>query len=218
MSAEPRFHLPDEGIFAYAAGVSSEAAGLASACHLTFCARCRAEAAACDEVASYLLESLPGAPVDPALLDRVLAQLDPPPPAPPPPQRVALPGLATLPEPLQPYLARAKTRWRLLVPGVRAIDLPVTGAGTTARLIRFRPGFVIPLHDHAGPEFTVILAGALEDTGEVAHVGDVVYREPGRRHVQTITDDAECIAVVVNEGPLVPLTIKGRLLRFITGV
>jgi putative transcriptional regulator len=217
MTAQPRFHLPDEGIFAYRAGVIGDGAGLASACHLTFCARCRDEAAACDEVASHLLQSLPGAPVNPALLDRVLAHLDAQPPAPPPTPPLVLPGLTVVPAPLQPYLARSKARWRMLVPGVRAVDLPITGAGT-ARLLRFRPGFVIPLHDHAGAEYTVILSGSLEDTGALAHAGDVVYREPGTRHMQTITDDEECIAVVVNEGPLVPLTLTGRLLRFITGV
>jgi putative transcriptional regulator len=161
-----------------------------------------------------MLAGLPGAPLDPAARQRLLGELEDPRPL----DRPVVPAeLGWLPEPLHPYLARS-ARWRMLVPGARAIDLPVTGSEATARVIRFRPGFVIPLHDHAGPEYTVIFSGRLEDSGEIAAPGDVVYREPGIKHVQTITDDAECMALVVNERPLVPLTLKGRLLRFIAGV
>jgi putative transcriptional regulator len=211
---DPRFHLPEQGLVEHAAGIGSEAAGLAVDCHLVFCARCRSELAASREGLSLMLGDLPAASIDPAARQRLLADLgESRPPAP----SAAPADLGWLPGPLHPYLARA-SRWRMLVPGARAIDLQVAGDEATARVIRFRPGFVIPLHDHAGPEYTVIFSGRLEDTGEVAARGDVVYREPGIKHVQTITDDEECVALVVNERPLVPLTLKGRVLRFIAGV
>jgi putative transcriptional regulator len=211
---ESKFHLPDQGLVEHAAGIGSEAAGLAVDCHLVFCDRCRAELAASREGLAAMTEGLPRAAVDPEARQRLLGQLG----EPRPPALPAVPSeLQWLPDPLRPYLAGAP-RWHMLVPGARAIDLRIGAGEATARLIRFRPGFVIPLHDHAGPEYTVIFSGRLEDTGEIATRGDVVYREPGIKHVQTITDDEECIALVVNEGPLVPLTIKGRLLRFIAGV
>lgn len=214
MSNDSKFHLPEQGLVEYATGIGSKVAGLAVDCHLVFCGRCRGELAASREGLAVMVDGLPGAPVDPAARQRLLEQLgDPRPPEPP----VVSPELAWLPEPLRPYLS-GPPRWRMLVPGARAIDLPVGASPATARIVRFRPGFVIPLHDHAGPEYTVIFSGRLEDTGETAVRGDVVYREPGMKHVQTITDDEECIALVVNEGPLVPLTIIGRLLRFIAGV
>jgi putative transcriptional regulator len=220
VSNEPRLHVPEDGIFQFAIGGSSEGAALAVACHLAFCARCRGEVGACEAVSSALLDELSMAPVDPGLRERLLSGLDEqPPPAPPPVLRPVPPELAILPAPLQPYLARAETtRWRRLVPGARAIDLPVAGQETTARLMRFRPGFLIPLHDHAGPEFTVIFSGALDDTGERAHRGDVLYRESGVRHVQKVTPDGECVALVVNERPLVPLTLLGRLLKAVAGI
>jgi putative transcriptional regulator len=214
VTSEPNFHLPEQGLVEYATGIGSAAAGLAVDCHLVFCARCRGELAASREGLSLMLDGLPGAAPDPAGRQRLLGELgEPRPPEPP-----AVPAeLKWLPDPLHPYLARS-SRWRMLVPGARAIELPVVGDEATARVIRFRPGFVIPLHDHAGPEYTVIFSGRLEDTGAIAAPGDVVYREPGIRHVQTITDDEECVALVVNERPLVPLTLKGRVLRFIAGV
>jgi putative transcriptional regulator len=211
---DPKFHLPEPGLVEYATGIGSQAAGLAVDCHLVFCGRCRGEVAASREGLSLMLDALPGASIDPAARQRLLGELgDPRPPVPP----VVPADLKWLPEPLHPYLTRS-SRWRMLVPGARAIDLPVGETEATARVIRFRPGFVIPLHDHAGPEYTVIFSGRLEDTGAVAAAGDVVYREPGIKHVQTITDDEECVALVVNERPLVPLTLKGRVLRLIAGV
>jgi putative transcriptional regulator len=211
---DPKFHLPEQGLVEYATGIGSSAAGLAVDCHLVFCARCRGELAASRDGLALMLDDLPGASIDPAARQRLLAGLEvPAPPAPP-----AVPAdLSWLPGPLHPYLARS-SRWRMLVPGVRAIDLPVDSGEATARVIRFRPGFVIPFHDHAGPEYTVIFSGRLQDTGEIAGRGDVVYRDAGVKHIQTITEDEECIALVVNERPLVPLTLLGRVLRFIAGV
>jgi putative transcriptional regulator len=211
---DPKFHLPEQGLVEHATGIGSQAAGLAVDCHLVFCDRCRGELAASREGLSLMLDGLPGASIDPAAKQRLLASLDDP----RPPVSPAVPAdLGWLPGPLHPYLARS-ARWRMLVPGARAIDLPVEGGDATARIIRFRPGFVIPFHDHGGPEYTVIFSGRLEDSGEIAGRGDVVYRDAGIKHIQTITDDEECIALVVNERPLVPLTLKGRVLRFIAGV
>jgi hypothetical protein len=44
---------------------------------------------------------------------------------------------------------------------------------------------------------------------------DVLFREPGQRHLQTVEPDARCISLVVNAGSFVPLTWTGRLLRLI---
>lgn len=214
MSKDSNFHLPEQGLVEYATGIGSQAAGLAVDCHLVFCERCRGDLAASRDGLAALAAGLPGPAVDPAARQRLLGQLgDPLPPAPP----AVRPELQWLPWPMHPYLA-GRARWRMLVPGARGIDLPVGAGEATARLVRFRPGFVIPLHDHAGPEYTVIFSGRLEDTGAVAERGDVIYREAGVRHIQTITDDQECVALVVNERPLVPLTLVGRVLRFIAGV
>jgi len=210
---DPKFHLPEQALVEHAAGIGSDAAGLAADCHLLFCGRCRGEVATSREGLSLMVDGLPGASVDPAARQRLLAALDDRgPPAPP----VVPADLTWLPPPLHPLLARS-SRWHMLVPGARAIDLPV-GGDATARIIRFRPGFVIPLHDHGGPEYTVIFSGRLQDTGEIAGPGDVVYRDAGIKHIQTITDDEECVALVVNERPLVPLTLMGRALRFFAGI
>jgi putative transcriptional regulator len=107
-------------------------------------------------------------------------------------------------------------RWRLLLPGLRAIDLPLPPA--TARLLRFRPGLTIPLHDHAGLELTVVLSGSIADEAGAATAGDVVVRAPGQHHAQLVGAEEACVALVVNEGPLIPRNRWGRLLKRLAGV
>jgi putative transcriptional regulator len=221
---EPQLHLPPEVALEYASGTSSEAVALAAASHLTFCATCRATVAEHERMGQALIELLPGTALEEGSLERILARLDEPAPLPPVlPAPPALPEeLRVLPLPVQGYLAAAPDRrWRMLAPGVRAVDLPLAGSlgpPATARLIRFRPGYVIPLHDHGGAEYTLVLSGSIEERGERALPGDLIVRAPSDRHTQRIGEDEACIALLVTEGPLIPLTFKGRLLKLITGI
>jgi putative transcriptional regulator len=133
-----------------------------------------------------------------------------------------------LPRPLLRALTGSEPlRWRFLAPGARFIDLGVSappgdgvgGAsdGSIARLLKLSPGLEIPLHDHQGPEYTVIFAGALQEGGAHFARGDVAFRLPGHRHVQHVDRREDCVALQVNEGPLTPLTWKGKLLNLIAG-
>jgi putative transcriptional regulator len=109
----------------------------------------------------------------------------------------------------------SEARWRFLAPGVKAIDLPLAHDKSTARLVKLKPGMKIPLHDHDGAELTLIFTGALSDDVGTYQRGDLSFRLPGHRHVQRVASGDDCIALQVNEGPLKPLTLKGRLLRLI---
>jgi putative transcriptional regulator len=158
-------------------------------------------------------------------LEQVLARLDEPrrpedaprvaPAAPAVPADSVLAGL-DLPAPLQRRVAPLPhARWRYIAPGVRGIDLPVRSGGATAQLLNLKPGLAIPRHDHGALEVTLVLTGALlDEDGRLAR-GDVLFREPGQRHVQNVEAGARCISLVVNAGSFVPLTLTGRLLRLI---
>ncbi len=106
-------------------------------------------------------------------------------------------------------------RWRYVAPGVRAIDLPVRSGEATAQLLCLKPGLAIPRHDHGALEVTLVLGGALLDEAGRLGRGDVLFREPGQRHVQNVEAGESCISLVVNAGRFVPLTWTGRLLRLI---
>ena len=108
--------------------------------------------------------------------------------------------------------APAVSDWKFVVPGMRAVDLPAAAPGVTIRLIAFKPGVTIPFHDHGGPEQIVVFTGALEEEGKRFERGDISIRDSGERHEQRVAPGVPCIALVVNEGKLQPLTLRGRLL------
>ena len=72
-------------------------------------------------------------------------------------------------------------RLKRVVPGIGGIKLPVDEAGTLIRLVRLRPGLTIPLHDHGGPELTMVFSGGLVEPERTLHRGDFSLRaRPGR--------------------------------------
>jgi putative transcriptional regulator len=217
-TAAPTHHVSEEGLLEYVAGAATDPASLAIACHVSLCAACAAQAAALEAVGGSILETSPGEPLDAGALQATLARLD----AAPEPAAVArgvveAPGFLSafgLPSPLLRSLPAQVADWRFVVPGVRAVDLPVVSTGATARLICFGGGVTIPLHDHGGTEYVVVFSGALEEKADGKRFGrgDISIRQTGERHEQRATPGEACIALVVNEGKLRPLTLRGRLL------
>lgn len=220
VNATPRHHPPDEGLVEYATGASADGGALAYACHVSLCADCSSRLAGLEAVGGALLDAGPVEPVPSDALDRALAALGVPgagedeEPARPP----GVPSFLTpyhLPGPLARALGALPRapRWRYAAPGVRMIDLDRGPTGTTRiRLVAFKPGVTIPPHDHGGTEHIVVFTGAIEEETQRFARGDLATREPGERHEQRIAAGEPCIALVVNEGPLVPLTLRGRLL------
>jgi putative transcriptional regulator len=222
---EPAHHVGDAELMEYTVGACDEAVSLAVACHLSLCRACRAQLRRLDALGGALLETQAPGELRANALEQVLARLDEPgrpedaPRAPAAPLAVpadsALHGV-DLPAPLQRRVAPlSHARWRYIAPGVRGIDLPVRSGGATAQLLNLKPGLAIPRHDHGALEVTLVLTGALlDEDGRLAR-GDVLFREPGQRHVQNVEAGARCISLVVNAGSFVPLTLTGRLLRLI---
>ena len=56
----------------------------------------------------------------------------------------------------------AQSGWRRLAPGIRQLAL-TTGGGAKARLLKLKPGTVLPEHGHRGTELTILLAGSYTD-------------------------------------------------------
>ena len=211
-------HAPEEMLLEYVAGTSTDAAALATACHVALCDACAARVAELEAVGGGFLDAGGGEPLAPGALDAVLARIDAPPQ--PRAEAGAVPGAPAflaefgLPRPLLRRLAEAPavSDWKFVVPGMRAVDLPTSAPGVTIRLIAFKPGVTIPFHDHGGPEQIVVFTGALEEEGKRFERGDISIRDSGERHEQRVAPGVPCIALVVNEGKLQPLTLRGRLL------
>jgi putative transcriptional regulator len=217
----PVHHVTDEQLVEYAAGALSEGAALAIACHAALCGPCAARLRGLDALGGAALDATAPQALAPGALDSLLARLDGAAASAPPVDASALHLLDThgIPRVVLPYLEPeiAAAGWRRLVPGITRLDLRVAPAATVARLVNLRAELEIPLHDHGGTEYTVIFTGALaDDQGRFAR-GDISIRAAGERHVQRVEAGQPCVALVINEGPLEPLTWKGKALSILAG-
>jgi putative transcriptional regulator len=214
----PSHHFPADLLRAYAIGSASEGARLAVACHLAFCPACGSDASAHAEMMDALLRAAADNDQAPRAQARaaLLANLPPQPPAPPrrnpaPPQ-----DLPAIPAPLlRHFEGMDRVVWRRLLPGIRAIELGIGGIWR-ARVFSFHPGIPIPMHDHGGPEHTVVFAGGLDDAGGHLGRGDAATMMPGQAHRQRSSPGEPCIALIVNESAPRPLTLMGRVLKRLT--
>ncbi len=216
----PLHHLPSELLLEYSAGTLDAPLALMTACHLTLCPQCRTAAGQLDEVGAALVHERKGE-AQTALADGAWERL-----------AGRLNDLQTLPERapsnsgLQTALPRAlleclpeqRVRWRPWLPGVKGMTLQLDKACAPVRLVKFAPGVRVPLHDHKATELVLVLDGVIHEDGNRYARGDVAIAEPGHAHEQIVDFGSECVALILNQGRLLPLTLWGRILKAITGV
>lgn len=214
----PQFHAPSHVLMEYAAGTATGPTSLVVACHLTFCPACRKEVSLLEELGAQLLDQHPAVDLAPGALELAMAALDSDP-------CVTLPAAPSssasdlrLPWPLRDALADGKTKLRRRLPGLRTKRLKLGHDLAQARLMLFQPGTRIPTHDHDAPEFVLVLEGALEEGGRRFARGDIAFSDGGERHEQRITNESPCLALVVNEGPVRPVSAWGKLLKRLAGL
>jgi putative transcriptional regulator len=230
----PFHHVPDEALLDYVTGRQGEAVALAIACHITLCALCREEARRLEGIGGALLDTSSPADLSAGALKAAMARLEGASPseraAPgmeatwPDGERLGVPlGVGAL---LAPRLPDGPTRWRYIAPGIRGVNVTLDGASDatdsgrpvelgTVRVVRLRPGLVIPEHGHKTTELTLVLTGALVDVVGRFAPGDLSIRKPGDTHIQRVEAGAECLALVINGDGLIPMTLLGRVIRLI---
>ncbi|MDD9940508.1 MAG: cupin domain-containing protein [Myxococcales bacterium] len=219
----PSHHPEPDELLAYAAGTTEPWLSTLMACHLTLCPHCRQELVMLEELAGVMIEDFgqeleadtAGTPLLPKpVLSPTAERVIPP--------RPVVPGeiASQVPRPLHGFFAEPVPRFRFLAPGVSHIPLTLDGGGRPVRLVRFRPGFVVPEHAHAGLEWLLILSGHLLDatTGQRFARGDVSERDTEDVHTQLIGKDEPCVAVFAHLGPPIPRTLMGRILSKIVGL
>jgi anti-sigma factor ChrR (cupin superfamily) len=88
--------------------------------------------------------------------------------------------------------------WEPFRPGVRIHWLYHTeNGGPAAALLRYEPGARVPLHEHAGWEHILVLAGSQSDgSGEYAE-GALMISAPGTRHA--IASGPGCVVLAIWE-------------------
>jgi putative transcriptional regulator len=215
----PTHHPDPDDLLSYATGTAEEWRAVVIACHLTYCPDCRSEVGTLEDLGGVLLDTLEGEA-------GLLAPSLPPAAA---PERVAKPKKTysnstvarSIPRPLHAYFKETTPAWRFLAPGLKHVPTSLTVGDMPARIIQFKPGFVIPDHRHDGTEMVLVLDGVLEDTvtKDVFRTGDLSRRdETTGRHGNVVTSADPCVCLVVNDGPIDPSTMWGKLLKALTGL
>ena len=112
---------------------------------------------------------------------------------------------AWMPAALADYLREAEIelKWRNVGPGVQHAPITTAPTGERLYLLRAAPGTKMPVHSHAGEEWTLILQGGYH-VGDVGYVrGDLHCEDEVCEHQPLIDDHGEaCISLVVDQGPL----------------
>ncbi|NJO31910.1 MAG: transcriptional regulator [Rhodospirillales bacterium] len=205
----------------YAAGSTAEAHSLAISAHLTLCPSCRCKAGRAEAIGGAFLDDLEGTALKPAALQSLLAQLDEVEAGAPTvfdgPYSANLPR--RLPSALADYTARALTRsnWRFVAPGIKQLMLD-TKSSPRARLLKLKPGTVLPEHSHRGTELTLLLAGSYQDELGRFVRGDFAELDEGVTHKPMVDEGEECIALIVTERPLKFNGLMARLAQPLIGI
>jgi anti-sigma factor ChrR (cupin superfamily) len=91
--------------------------------------------------------------------------------------------------------------WEVFKDGVEIYRLYGDGVtGPTAALLRFRKAGKVPLHEHAGYEHVIVLAGTQRDQKGAAEAGTLIINPPGTRH--SVVGEAGCIVLAIYEKPV----------------
>jgi len=216
--------ISDEWIVSYAAGTLSEAHALIVASHISYHSDLQQTLAQAEDIGGMLMDSLDPTDVSEGSFEATLEKLN---------ETMSKPALdeqdnevsagsaPKLPAPLASYLGKNldDLKWRMMGPGMSQVRLWTGPNDERLWLLKARGGTQMPMHDHRGHEFTLVLKGSY-------HVGDQQYT-PGlievadgsvTHHEPLIDDGEDCICLVVTEAPIKLHSFLGRLAQPFIGL
>ncbi len=199
----PRFHVEDDLLMAYAAGAMAEPMQVLIATHLALCPHCRSRSETFDAVGGVMLEDLDEVPVEPGVRDAVMARLDTFEDFAPSRPREKQPVDLRVPQPLRGYLDGGldDLAWRTRGP-VDEVRILTEHEGYTSRLFRIKAGRAMPQHTHEGNELTLVLAGGFRDGADHYLRGDVATADAHVDHRPVADADEDCYCLAVYDAPL----------------
>lgn len=204
---DPKHHIPDQVIAAYAAGTLPEAFALVVASHASMCDTCRASIDSYESVGGAVLEDMDIVDVSADALSQTLKLLDMDLPEPEPKPMAA----SIFPAPLAGYVGGGpeKVKWRSVGGGVKQAILPC-GGDAVARLLYIPAGMAMPDHSHRGMELTMVLQGSFSDEIDRFERGDVELGDEDLEHTPVANAGEDCICLAATDAPL---RFKGLLPR-----
>lgn len=196
-------HHPEyEQLVDYTTGSLHPSVTLAVSVHLEYCAKCRYEVHRLEALGGAILETLETEPVNDALLDSIFVRIDTAERTTAAQVELSIPSSA-IPSSVRKMFNYEDEHlvWRYHGPRVQSAAL-LGHEGIKASLVRIAMGAKIPVHDHRGLEYTVVLEGRFSDDTGLYQQGDFVIRRPGESHSPTAFSDHDCLCLAVLEAPL----------------
>ena len=216
-------HPTEDVLWDYYRGALTPGLGLVVRSHLELCPHCRGDIALFDAVGAAMLEVVEGVTMADNALDLALARIERPEAAPAAPAKPRLKAPAflegiALPETLKNVRIRGRT-W--VAPGVWLARVDVPGARNDKNgrhkdltyLLHVPPGMAMPEHTHRGRETTVVLKGRFSDDRGTYNVGDFTCCDDEHCHSPAVAADGDCICLISQEAPIVPMTWLGKVLQ-----
>lgn len=204
-----RHAAPEELVLDYVAGTLAEGPALALSLHLALDPAARRLADGLAALGGALIDGESPAALDTAILDKVLGRLDRVPVEPRPALAPARPGFEWAPPVLRPCLTTA-AGWKRRFGGFEEMALRLADETHRVSLLRLEPGQGLPMHRHAGSEYTVVLQGGYTDSTGSYGVGDFAVGPGADQHRPIADPGAACIALIVLEQPIVLTGRWGR--------
>lgn len=198
-----------------AAGTLSSGKSLTLACQAELQPELANKLAELDTVGGALLETAHGDTLSDNFLPQMMANLHRPEnPAPAEESSSNAADDAWMPNALNTYLSETgiAVKWHQAGPGVQRAPLFTSETGERVYLLGAAPGKVMPVHSHAGDEWTLILQGGYQAGGASFSAGDLHAEDSGCEHQPIIDQGETCICLVVDDGPL---KFRNPLLKFL---
>ncbi len=201
-----KHHPSPEQLVDYASGSMTMSHAYCVSAHLQFCETCRRNLQKCTEIGTQLfsMTEANALPVnDGELKESVLAMLD---------EEIKDEGLseeANLSS--ENYSQKLKDvmdadyqqlDWSRVSPSIRLATLLHDKDGSQIALSRTQAGGKMPHHSHTGDEITVVLKGSFSDEDGLYSQGDFIFRDAHDKHSPIVTNDGECICLMVLDAPI----------------
>jgi putative transcriptional regulator len=201
-------HHPSDAILTdYASGAMRPAFAVAVAAHLEACAHCRITLRGLEALGGQMIADLPESEMSGEALDRVMAGIERPLDA--APAAAIAPAVKRIPFGREMWIGPGM--------GLRKAKLK---SGDLLYQLRLPAGLGTIPHGHQGTEYTVVLKGAFMD-GEVrfgpGDFAEMVEIED-ETHTPHVTDEGECVCLIVSEKPMRVTTLLGRFVQLVTQV
>ena len=221
------YHPPTELLAAYAAGTLKNSYALCVATHLEYCSECRAAVQRLNIVGAELMEDLAPTEVSESIKSAVFDRLDqieagqsssPSSSASPigsafvsdvgnaSVQATTAPSepAGNVPKSLSYFNISdfSSLTWKKATKAISSSRLFCDVNDARVELLRIMPGGSLGKHTHIGEEVTVILQGSFSDEDGGYCRGDFMIRDESHQHMTVATNDAECICLTVQDGPI----------------